>query len=731
MYRSEDKDDAPLAASRRGFLKGAAASAVGLTIGFHWSGGMRLAEAAGATPFAPNAFVRITPDNKVTVMCKYLEMGQGTHTGVSTIVADELDADWAQVSVEGAPADAKLYGNQQLGGVQGTGGSTAMADAWMELRKAGATARAMLVAAAAQEWKVPVAQITVDKGVVHHAASKRQATFGDLCVKASAQTAPSDVKLKDPKHFKLIGHVIPRKDTAGKINGAAVFGIDVTLPGQLVAVIQRPPRFGGTVKSVDSTATKKIAGVVDVVQVPAGVAVVAKSFWAAKQGREALKVEWDETNAEKRGSAELMAEYKELAKQPGASAKKAGDADAALAKAAKKISASFEFPYLAHAPMEPLDAVVKLTADSCEIWAGDQFQTIDQANAAGVAGLKPEQVKINTIYAGGSFGRRANPPSDYIVEAVSVAKALGATGAPVKLQWTREDDIRGGRYRPMYYHAIEGGLDAKGNLVAWKHRIVGQSLLTGTPFEEYYVKDGVDESSVEGAADSPYAIPNIAIDLHSPKVGVPVLWWRSVGHTHTAYAVESFVDQLAHEAGRDPVEFRKAMLKGQPRYLKTLELAAEKADWHKKLPTGHARGVALHKSFDSYVAQVVEISVAKDGKIKVERVVAAVDCGVAINPDVIKAQVEGGVGFGLGAALYGAVTLKDGQVEQSNFDAYRVLRMEEMPKVEVHIAHSTEAPTGIGEPGVPPVGPALANAIFAATGKRVTKLPIVDSGLSV
>ena len=491
----------------------------------------------------------------------------------------------------------------------------------------------------------------------------------------------------------------------------------------LVAVLQRPPLFGATVKSLDSSAAKAVPGVVDVVQVPRGDAVVGESFWAAKKGRDRLKVDWDDVKAEKRSSSAIIEEYRNLVEQPGKPARREGDVAGALQAAAKSVSASYEFPYLAHAPMQPLDAVVKLDVNGCEIWAGDQFQTIDQANAAAVAGLKPEQVTIHTLYAGGSFGRRANAGSDYIVEAVSIAKALGANGTPVKLQWTREDDVRGGLYRPAYVHKLEAGLDAQGQLVAWRHRIVGQSIMAVTPFAQRAVKDGVDRTSVEGAANLPYAIPNLAVELTTTESPVPVLWWRVVGSSHTAYAVEAFIDEVAETAGQDPYHFRRALLAGQPRHRAVLDLAAEKAGWGQPLPKGRGRGIAVAEAFHTYVAQVAEVTVGGDGKIKVDRVICAVDCGVAVNPDFIAAQMEGGIGFGLGAALHGAITLKDGQVEQSNFDGYQVLRIDDMPKVEVHIVPSTEAPTGVGEPGVAPIGPAVANAVFAATGKRYRVLP--------
>jgi len=536
---------------------------------------------------------------------------------------------------------------------------------------------------------------------------------------------PDKVVLKDPRDFKLIGQHVPRVDVPAKCDGSAQFTLDTAFPGMLVALLRRAPRFGATVQGFDGTAASAVPGVVKIVQVPRGIAVIANSFWAAKRGRDALVVSWDETRAEKRSSAELMEDYRRLAGQPAPSARKQGDAAAALRAAARTISASYEFPYLAHAPMEPLDAVVKLTADSCEIWAGDQFQTIDQSNAAKTCGLTPEQVIIHTLYAGGSFGRRANAWSDFIVEAVSIAKAHGADGTPIKLQWTREDDIGGGLYRPMFFHKLEAGLDAQGELTGWKHVIVGQSIMTGTPFAAM-MKDGIDPTSVEGAANIAYKIPNIAVDLSTTEVGVPVLWWRVVGSSHTTFAVEAFIDEVAHEAGQDPFELRRKLLVDQPRMKRVLELAAEKAGWSgAPLPKGKGRGIAVAEAFKTFVAQVAEVSIDDKGAVKVDRVVCAVDCGTPINPDVIAAQMEGGIGFGLSAALYGAITLKDGRVEQSNFNNYRVLRMNEMPKVEVHIVPSTEAPTGVGEPGVAPIGPAVANAIFAASGRRVRIFPFV------
>jgi isoquinoline 1-oxidoreductase subunit beta len=703
--------------SRRTFLKAGAVAGAALVVEFRFVPRALAAEEG----FAPNAFVRIAPDDSVTIVAKHLEMGQGVHTGLATVLADELDADWARVRVEDAPSDPTRYNNLAWGPVQGTGGSSGIANSWMQLRKAGATARAMLVSAAATKWGVPAASLTVDKGVVSHAATGRRATFGELATLAAAQPVPEEVPLKDPRDWKLIGKTAPRVDSRTKTDGSARFTMDVYLPDMLTAVIARPPLFGATVKSIDKTAAMNVAGVTDVVEVPSGVAVLAKGFWAARKGRAALRVEWDETKAERRGTAELVAEYRALTEKPGVSARRDGDLAAGFAGAARTLEAVYEFPYLAHAPMEPLDCVVHLKGDRCEVWAGSQIQTLDQGTVAHVVGLPPAKVELHTLVAGGSFGRRATPTADVAAEAGSIAKAIGGR-QPVKLVWTREDDIRGGRYRPLFVHRLRAGLDSSGRIVAWEHRIVGQSFLKGTPFADM-IKDGLDPTAVEGGSTLPYAIPNLSVELHSPDVGVPTLWWRSVGHTHTAFATETFLDELAHAAKRDPYELRRSLLEHHPRHRGVLELAAQKAEWSRPLPAGRARGIALQESFSSFVAQVVEVSLRKDGLPKVERVVCAVDCGVAVNPDVIRAQMEGGIGFGLGAALWSEITLDKGRVVQSNFHDYRTLRIDDMPKVEVHIVPSTEAPTGVGEPGVPLVAPAMANAFFHLTGQRVRRLP--------
>ena len=723
--------------SRRGFLKAGAGLTLGValpaalaqTAGPGQGGGAAVSQGA----FEPNAFVRIGTDGKVTVVVKHLEMGQGTYTGLPTLVAEELDADWSQIRVEGAPADASRYNNLFMGAMQGTGGSTAMANSYEQMRKAGAAARAMLVAAAAERWKVDPDTITILRGVVLHQASNRRASFGQLAALAAKQPVPQEVKLKDAKDFTYIGRRAPRTDARAKSNGTAIFTQDVKLPGMLTALVAHPPRFGGKVRSFDAARAKAVAGVVDVVAIPEGVAVLANDFWSAKKGRDALAVDWDESAAFKLGSGEIMAEYRRLAATPGLPARKEGDVAAALASAAKTFEAVYEFPYLAHATMEPMNCVVKLSPDACEIWNGEQFQSIDQPAVAAALGMKPEQVKLNMLYAGGSFGRRANPKADYVVEAVNIAKAIAGQGGresrPVKLVWTREDDMRAGYYRPMYCHALKAGLDASGNIVAWQQRIVGQSILAGTAFEGMMVKDGIDATSVEGASNLPYLIPNLGVELHSPKMGVPVQWWRSVGSTHTAFSTETFLDELAAAAGKDPFQLRRALLAKSPRHKTVLEMAATEADWSTPLVSARVgdrrgRGIAVHESFNTVVAQVAEVTVRRDGSWRLDRVMCAVDCGVQVNPDVVRAQMESGIAYGLSAAMYGAITLKDGAVEQSNFHDYVPLRLAEMPRIGVYPVRSTAKPTGVGEPATPVIAPAVANALAAATGKRIRSLPI-------
>ncbi|MBB4285064.1 xanthine dehydrogenase family protein molybdopterin-binding subunit [Roseospira goensis] len=727
---------AGLRPSRRDLLRVTAGVGAGLTLALMLPGGaapaqdVAAAKDAGDAPFAPNAFIRVTPDNTVTVVIKHLEMGQGVFTGLATLVAEEMDAAWDQIRPEHAPADATRYNNLFWGPVQGTGGSTSLANAFEQMRRAGAVARAMLVHTASEAWGVEAAAVTVEAGVLRHAGSGREASFGAMADAAGRLTPPDPqtVDLKAPDRFRLIGQTaLPRPDTAEKTDGRAVYAIDVRLKGMLTALVRRPPRFGATLRTLDAEAARAMPGVRAVVRLPNGVAVVAESFWQAQKAREALKIAWDDSAAVTTGSEAMLEDYESLAQTPGTVFRNDGDALAALTEPqARVVEARYTVPFLAHAPMEPLSAVARLTDSGIEVWAGSQTQTFDVLNIAEAAGLRPDQVTLHTVFAGGSFGRRASVGSDYLREVAGIARGLTNQGieAPVKLIWTREDDIRGGFYRPMALHAVTGALDATGRPVAWRHRVVCQSIMAGTPFESVFVKDGIDGTSVEGVSDLAYAVPNVMGDLHSPTSPVPVLWWRSVGHSHTAFAVESFVDELAHAAGADPLILRMDLLRDQPRLLRVLALAAEKAGWGLPMEPGRGHGVAVHKSFNSYVAHVAEVT-ATDGGFTVDRLVCAVDCGVPVNPDIIRAQIAGGSAFGLSAALRSRLTLDDkGVVEQSNFHDYEVLRLAAMPEVEVHIVPSTEPPTGVGEPGVPTVAPAVANAVFAATGTRLRRLPL-------
>ncbi len=706
--------------SRRGFLRSSALAGAGLVIGFHWSSrGVRVAFGADpAAPVSPDAFIRIAPDDTVTILVPHSEMGQGVMTSLPMLVAEELECDWRKVKAVHAP-NGPAYGHTAFG-LQMTGGSTSVANRWVQLRTVGAQARTMLVEAAAEAWKVDPATCRAENGVVVHEPSGRRVRFGKVAGRAMRLPVPRAAALKDPSAFRLLGKPQHRLDSRDKVTGRATFGLDVKLPGLLTAVVARPPVFGGKAVRVGSAKARAVKGVVAVVQVPSGVAVLAKDFWSARKGRDALEIQWEDGPNAALSSAGLLAQYRELGKTPGRTAKAAGDAEAALGTAAKVVSAEYDVPFLAHAPMEPLNCTVRLGRGSCEIWTGTQFQTVDAAAAAAVAGLEPEQVRIHTTFLGGGFGRRANPASDWVVEAVHVAKAAKR---PVKVVWTREDDIKGGYYRPLWYDRVRAGLDAEGRLVAFSHTIVGQSILAGTPFAQFLVKDGIDATSVEGSADLPYEVPNLFVGLHSPQVGVPVLWWRSVGHSHTGFVVESFVDELAAAAGKDPVEFRLAHLSAKHgRHIATLELAAEKAGWGTPLPKGRARGVAVHESFGSVVAQVAEVSI-ENGAPRVHRVVSAVHCGFAVNPDGVAQQIESGVVFGLSAALYGQITLKDGRVEQSNFHDYQPLRLGEAPVIETFIVPSTGAATGIGEPGTPLIAACVGNAVAALTGKRIRSLP--------
>ncbi len=673
-------------------------------------------------------FIKIAPDGVVTVISKHIEFGQGNHAGLAAIVAEELDADWSKVKVEQAPAIAKVYANVGMG-VQGTGGSSAISNSWNQLRKAGAAAKAMFVEAAANTWNAPVGEITVKDSVVTHAKSGKSATFAELLPAAAKVTAPENPTLKDPKTFTLIGSDrVRRKDSQSKADGTAKFTQDVHLPNMLVAMVAHAPKFGGKVASFDPAEAKKVPGVVEVYEIPTGVAVVAENTYAARLGREALKVTWDDGKAETRSTDAILASYKDLASGKAAATEKMkwqvfeskGDA----AKAAGDVfETTYDFPFLAHATMEPMNCVAQVGFGKAKLTFGSQIPTLDQLNTAKIVGMLPGAVEIETLFAGGSFGRRANFQSDYIAECVHIAKKVGKE-RPVKLVWTREDDMQAGYYRPIVHHTIRVTTDKDGYPTGWRHRVVTQTIMKGSPMPG----GDIDETAVEGAKGSPYlkAIANVDAQLIQPDSPIPVLWWRSVGATHTAFVMEHTIDQLARKAGKDPVEYRRALYTkaGANRHLAVLNLAAEKAGWGSPAAEGWTRGVAVHESFGSVVAQVAEVKLV-DGTPKVGRVVTAIDCGTAISPDQIAAQIEGGTCYGLSAALFGKVDLQDGVLQQTNFDTYRVLRNSEAPQVETYIVPSGNAPSGVGEPGTPVIAPAVANALLAITNTGVTSLPLV------
>ncbi|HXI64271.1 MAG TPA: xanthine dehydrogenase family protein molybdopterin-binding subunit [Gemmatimonadales bacterium] len=700
--------------SRREFLQTATVAGAGLVIGFHLPVGGRRGIAYPST-FAPNAWLRINPDESVLVMVDRSEMGQGVTTSLPMLLAEELEADWSKIKIEFAPAD-KAYINPMFG-MQGTGGSTSIRAAYTPLRKAGAAAREMLVTAAAQTWGVDKSECHAEKGAVVHASSKRRLTYGNLVGKASTVPLPQDVPLKEPKDWKILGTRVNRLDTPSKVNGEAGFGIDVKAPGLLVAVIARSPVFGGKVKSFDAAKAKAVPGVRQVVQISTGVAVVGDGYWPAKKGRDALDITWDEGSTASVSSASISQLFAKNAEQTGAVARHDGDAQGALLGAASKIEAVYELPFLAHATMEPMNCTAHVRADGVDIWAPTQFQTGAQGLGVSIGGVPPEKVKVHTTYLGGGFGRRFE--LDFIKEALETSKAAGA---PVKVIWSREDDIRMAQYRPANYHRFQAVLDASGQPVAWTQRIVAPSIMARV-FPDN-VKNGLDGEAVEGGVGMPYAIPNVHVDYALTDTGIPVGFWRSVNNSFNGFAVETFIDELAAAAKKDPYEYRRDLLGKAPRHLGVLNLAANKAGWGTPLPAGRARGIAVFKSFDTYVAEVAEVSVDSDGVPHVHRVVCAVDCGPVVNPGIVEAQMQSAIVYGLTAALWGEITIDKGQVQQSNFHNYRMLRMAEMPVVEVHIVPSTDSQGGVGEPGTPPIAPAVCNAIFALNGKRIRKLPI-------
>jgi isoquinoline 1-oxidoreductase beta subunit len=706
--------------SRRNFVKTGLSLSGGLILGFHLSFPNRAY--ADPTTFKPNAFIRIGSDDSVTFMFHKTEMGQGVYTSIPMLIAEELEVDLSKVKLETAPVDP-VY-NNPIFKMQMTGGSTSVVSCWEPLREAGAAARLMLIQAAAQVWGVATSSCQSANGVVQHAPSKRRLSYGDLAESASRLRPPEDVLLKPQKEFKIIGKPTTRFDNPAKATGAALFGIDAQVPGMLVAVISRAPVFGATLKNFNPAKAKAVLGVKAVVQIDAGVAVVANSFWHAKKGRDALQVTWDEGPLTNFNNAVQREQYTELLKHPGALSRKQGDVATGLSAAAKKIEVVYEVPYLAHATMEPMNCLADVRQDNCEIWVGTQFQTLDVNAAAKAADLSPGQVKLHSMFAGGGFGRRGSPDADFVREAVQTSKAVKA---PVKVMWTREDDMQGGYYRPSSLHAMTGGVDGNGAIVAWSHKIVGQSVLLGGPFE-FLVKDEGQVDSVAGATDLPYEIPNFQVDVRTPRTGPKVWAWRAVGSSHNGFVVECFLEELAEAARKDPYEFRRTLMNKHPRHKSVLELVAEKAGWGTPLPAGKGRGIAIH-DFGSVVAQVAEVTVSNEGDIKIDRVVCAIDCGTTVNPKTVEAQMEGGIIFGLSAALYGEITFEKGRPQQSNFHNYQIMRIDAAPLIEVHIVPSSDPPQGVGEAGVPPIAAALVNAIFSATGKRIRQLPIRSESL--
>ena len=704
--------------SRRNFLKISAALGGGLLIGIDVAacGRKEQAPAINAVPpgvLAPNAWIRIALDDSITLMVGSSEMGQGVMTAIPMLLAEELDADWSKVRAESAPAHVS-YTNP-INGRQHTGGSTSVRGFWQPLREAGAATRELLMQTAAQRWNVPLAECSTEPSVVIHKISGRRLRYGELVEAAAKLPVPETAFLKEPKQFRLLGTSVPRLDTPAKLNGSAVFGQDVKVPGMLIAVVARCPVFGGKLKKFDASAAKKIKGVRHVLEIDAGVAVVADHFWAAQRGRDALKLQWNEGDAATLDSAQIRASFI-AAVDGGKSARNDGDVGQALQTAAKKIEAIYEVPYLAHACMEPMNCTAHVRKDGCDVWAPTQGQATAQHQIGRHTGLKPEAIKVHTTFLGGGFGRRAE--YDFVVEAVQISKQLRV---PVKVIWTREDDLRHDRYRPATYNRMTAAIDPQGTLSAWQHRIAGPSI-----FARVYppgIKDGLDSSSLSNAQDIPYVIPNVAVSYALVNVGVPVGFWRSVGASQNVFVTECFFDEVARAAGKDPVALRRELLKDHPRHRAVLELAAQKAGWGTPLAAGHARGIAVAESFASFVAQVAEVSI-ENGKVRVHRVVCAVDCGTVVNPNIVAAQMEGAIIFGLTAALKGEITLANGRVQQSNFNDYPLLRFDESPRIEVYIVPSTDPPGGVGEPGVPPIAPAVANAVYALTGTPVRKLPI-------
>jgi isoquinoline 1-oxidoreductase subunit beta len=708
--------------SRRGFLQAGAAAGGGLMLSLSLPFANGDADAANAG-FVPNAFIRIERDGQIVLTMPYVEMGQGTYTSIPMLIAEELEVDLKQVQLEHAPPNAKLYGNPLLGGDQATGNSNAIRAAWQPLRQAGAIGRTMLVSAAAKRWNVDPASCRAQSGEVRHPPTGRSATYGELAADAAEMPVPASVALKRPEQFKLIGTPAKRLDAPAKVNGTAVYGIDVRPVGVKIATLAQSPVFGGRVKSVDDAAAKAVKGVRQIVRLDDAVAVVADHMGAAKKGLAALKIEWDVGPHATLDTKEIVDELEQATLKSGPVAQNIGDADKAMASAATKVEVTYQVPFLAHATMEPMNCTVHVDGERCEVWVGSQVLARAQAAAAKTTGLPLDKVVVHNHLIGGGFGRRLE--IDGLIRAVEIAKRVDG---PVKVVWTREEDIQHDMYRPYFFDRMSAGLDARGMPVAWNHRFAGSSVIAR--WAPPLFNNGLDPDTTEGAIDLVYALPNFHVEyVRVEPPGIPTAFWRSVGPSHNVFVTESFMDELAATAKQDPVAYRRALLDKSPRAKAVLELAAEKSGWGQPLPKGTGRGVSVQFAFATYMAQVAEVEVAKDGAVRVRRVVCAVDCGTVVNPDTIQAQIQSAINFGITAALHGEITLKNGRVEQTNFDTYQMLRIDEAPAIEVHIVQSFEPPGGMGECGTSAIVPAVTNAVFAATGKRIRKLPIAATAL--
>lgn len=708
--------------SRRDFLKLSAAAGGGLIVAFYMPSGLNKVLAAEPAAkaklvYPPNAFLKIAPDNTITFIVNKLEMGQGVNTSMAQLIAEELECDWKSIRSVSAPVNP-VY-NHTVFPMQMTGGSTALASSWDQHRKIGASMREMLKSAAAARWKVPVTEVKAENGFIVH-SKKGKLSYGDLANEANQLPLPENPPLKESKNFKVIGKSVKRVDALEKSNGTAIFGMDVRIPNMLYAMVARPHIDGAKLVSINEKAARAVKGVVNVVKFPGGVAVLAKNTHAAKVGRDALDAKWKSAHS-KLSTADIMGEFKKLADKKGIVAESKGSVEEPLKNAAKVITAGYEFPFLAHAPMEPMNCTVDYDGKKATLWSGHQMPGADQGVAAKILGLKPENVTVNTVYAGGSFGRRASKNSDYVVQACQIAKLVKK---PLKVVWSREDDMHGGYYRPMNFHKVQIAFDSKNQMTAWKHHIVGHTVMGGSAFGDMMIKNGLEATVTEGVTESKYEFANFHCEQTRPPTPVTTLWWRSVGHTHTGYVMETMMDEVAEATKQDPFELRRNLLKKSPRHVATLDLLKKQTGWgKKKAPKGRAWGIALHESFGTVVGTMVEASMV-DGKPLVHKVWSAVNCGQVVNPEGAKTQVEGAVVFALSAALHQEIEIKDGQIVQTNFDNYPVLRIQDMPVVDVAFVESTEPPTGLGEPGVPPVGPALANAIYQLTNKRVRVLPM-------